>query len=93
MAEKGRGSGMLTSTIILGVLAAVLLIIGYYRGEAQHILGVKAGFTMLVEILPMLLFAFIVAGMVNQQAFSLVAQPEIETAEDLRGKAVAMSGQ
>ena len=50
---------MLTSTIILGVLAAVLLFIGYYRGEAQHIQGVKAGFTMLVEILPLLLFAFI----------------------------------
>ena len=65
MAEKGRGSGMLTSTIILGVLAVVLLFIGYYRGEGQHILGVKAGFTMLVEILPMLLFAFIVAGMVQ----------------------------
>ena len=56
---------MLTSTIILGVLAVVLLFIGYYRGEAQHIQGVKAGFTMLVEILPMLLFAFIVAGMVQ----------------------------
>jgi uncharacterized membrane protein YraQ (UPF0718 family) len=65
MAEKRRGSGMLTSTIILGVLAVVLLFIGYYRGEAQHVQGVKAGFTMLVEILPMLLFAFIVAGMVQ----------------------------
>ena len=65
MAEKRRGSGMLTSTIILGVLAAALLVLGYYRGEAQHIRGVKAGFTMLVEILPMLLFAFIVAGMVQ----------------------------
>jgi uncharacterized membrane protein YraQ (UPF0718 family) len=65
MARKRKGSGMLTSTIILGVLAAVLLFIGYYRGEAQHIQGVKAGLIMLVEILPLLLFAFIVAGMVQ----------------------------
>ncbi len=56
---------MLTSTIILGVLAGVLLLTGYYRGEGQHIQGVKAGFFMLVEILPLLLFAFIVAGMVQ----------------------------
>jgi len=33
----------------------------------------------------------IVAGLINQQAFSLVARPEIETAEDLKGKVVAMS--
>jgi uncharacterized membrane protein YraQ (UPF0718 family) len=56
---------MLTSTIILGVLALVLLVLGYYRGEGQHIQGVKAGFAMLVEILPLLIFAFIVAGMVQ----------------------------
>jgi uncharacterized membrane protein YraQ (UPF0718 family) len=56
---------MLISTIILGALAVVLLVIGYCRGEAQHIQGMKAGFTMLVEILPLLLFAFIVAGMVQ----------------------------
>ena len=56
---------MLTSTIILGVLALVLLLMGYFRGEGQHIQGMKAGLVMLVEILPLLLFAFIVAGMVQ----------------------------
>ena len=56
---------MWTSTIILGVLALVLLLMGYFRGEGQHIQGMKAGLVMLVEILPLLLFAFIVAGMVQ----------------------------
>jgi len=56
---------MLIPTIILGVLAIVLLSIGYYRGEGQHIQGVKSGFNMLVEIVPLLVFAFIVAGMVQ----------------------------
>ena len=56
---------MLVSTIILGVLALVLLLTGYFRGEGQHMQGMKAGFVMLVEILPLLLFAFIVAGMVQ----------------------------
>jgi uncharacterized membrane protein YraQ (UPF0718 family) len=65
MADKRRNSGMLIPTIILGVLAVVLLFIGYYRGEAQHIQGVKSALNMLVEILPLLAFAFIVAGMVQ----------------------------
>lgn len=56
---------MVISTIILAVLAGVLLFIGHSRGEAQHVEGLKSGFLMLVEILPMLLFAFIVAGMVQ----------------------------
>jgi len=56
---------MLIPTIILGVLAFVLMLVGYCRGEAQHVEGLKSGFVMLVEILPLLLFAFVVAGMVQ----------------------------
>lgn len=56
---------MLISTIVLGVFAGVLLFIGYYRGEGQHIEGVKAGLSMIVEIVPLLVFAFIVAGMIQ----------------------------
>jgi len=56
---------MLVSTIIFAVLAAVLLFIGYSRGEGQHIAGLKAGFSILLQILPMLILAFIVAGMVQ----------------------------
>ncbi|MDF1534900.1 MAG: permease [bacterium] len=56
---------MLAATVIFAVLAAILLAIGYYRGEGQHIAGLKAGFTILVQILPLLILAFIVAGMVQ----------------------------
>ncbi len=56
---------MLASTIIFAVLAVVLLFVGYYRGEGQHIAGLKAGFSILLQILPMLILAFIVAGMVQ----------------------------
>ncbi len=54
---------MLIPTIIMGVLAAILLLIGYYRGEGQHLTGMKSALNMTVEILPLLVFAFIVAGM------------------------------
>lgn len=56
---------MLIPTIILGVIAIVLLFIGYRNGQGQHILGIKSAFAMLVEMLPMLLFAFVIASMVQ----------------------------
>ncbi len=56
---------MLVPTIIMGALAIALLLIGYYRGQGQHIVGVKSALNMTVEILPLLVFAFIVAGMVQ----------------------------
>jgi len=56
---------MLIPTIIMGVLATILLFIGYYRGQGQHISGMKSAVSMILEILPLLVFAFIVAGMVQ----------------------------
>ncbi len=56
---------MLIPTIVMGVLAAILLFIGYYKGQGQHISGMKSALDMTVEILPLLVFAFIVAGMVQ----------------------------
>jgi len=56
---------MVIPTIVMGVLAIVLLLIGYYRGEGQHISGMKSALTMTVEILPLLVCAFIVAGMIR----------------------------
>ena len=54
---------MLIPTIIMGILAITLLVIGYKKGDNQHILGLKSSINMIVQILPLLIFAFIVAGM------------------------------
>jgi hypothetical protein len=56
---------MLVPTIIMGVLAVILFLIGYSRGEGQHIIGMRSALRMTVQILPLLIFAFIVAGMVQ----------------------------
>lgn len=56
---------MLVPTIIMGVLAATFLLIGYWKGEGEHFLGLKSAVRLIVEILPLLFFAFIVAGMVQ----------------------------
>jgi uncharacterized membrane protein YraQ (UPF0718 family) len=65
MDTKRRNSGMLIPTIVMGVLAGILLAIGYYKGQGEHISGLKSGLTMTIEILPLLILAFTVAGMVQ----------------------------
>ena len=55
---------MLIPTIIMGVIAVVLLIIGYQKGGGEHILGLKAAGNIFLQIIPLLIFAFIVAGMI-----------------------------
>ena len=57
---------MLIPTIIMGVIAVALLVLAYQKGGGEHILGLKAAGNLLIQILPLLIFAFIVAGMVQQ---------------------------
>jgi len=56
---------MLIPTIIMGVIAIVLLFIGYQKGGGEHILGLKSAGNILLQIAPLLIFAFIVAGMIQ----------------------------
>ena len=63
--KKGKGrADMLTATIVLGVIAAALLFIAWRNGEGQHITGLQAALKMTVQLLPLLIFAFIIAGLV-----------------------------
>jgi uncharacterized membrane protein YraQ (UPF0718 family) len=64
MAKKGR-TNMLIPTVIMAVLAVAAFYFGYTKGEGQHITGLKLSLKMTVEILPLLVFAFILAGMVQ----------------------------
>ena len=56
---------MLVPTLIMGVLATILIFIAYFRGEGGHIRGMRISLDMLIQILPLLIFAFIVAGMIQ----------------------------
>ena len=56
---------MLIATVIMGLLAIILVSIGYYRGGGEHVLGLKSAMNMTVQILPLVIFAFIVAGMIQ----------------------------
>jgi uncharacterized membrane protein YraQ (UPF0718 family) len=56
---------MLIATVIMGVLAIILVSIGYYKGGGEHVLGLKSAMSMTIQILPLVIFAFIVAGMIQ----------------------------
>ena len=53
---------MLIPTIIMGLLAIILVFLSYQKG--LHIQGLKAAGNMLLQIAPLLIFAFIVAGVI-----------------------------
>lgn len=61
---KGK-SNMLIPTIIMAVLAAVLFTISTVKGEGQNIAGLKIGYNLLIQVLPLLIFAFIIAGLIQ----------------------------
>ena len=56
---------MLIPTIIMGVIAIALLVIVYQRGGGEYILGLKLSGNLLLQVIPILIFAFIIAGMIQ----------------------------
>jgi uncharacterized membrane protein YraQ (UPF0718 family) len=56
---------MLIPAVIMGTIALILFAMGYFKGEGQHISGMKSALSMTIEIIPLLIFAFIIAGMVQ----------------------------
>jgi uncharacterized protein len=65
MLTKRRDSKMLLPTVIMGSLALILFLLGSVKGDNSQMAGMKIGMKMILEILPLLIFAFLVAGMVQ----------------------------
>ncbi|MBO8130648.1 MAG: permease [Candidatus Marinimicrobia bacterium] len=64
--EKRKGNNsMLTSIIIMALLSTILFLIAYFQGKGNHIVGLKIAFRMTLDVLPLLIFAFILAGMIR----------------------------
>jgi len=61
--KKRRDFKMLFPTITMGLIAGILIVIGYLKGEGQHIIGLRTAGNMTIQILPLLVCAFTVAGM------------------------------
>jgi uncharacterized protein len=62
---KKNMAGMLIPTIILGVIAVVMVVMGWRMEGGQHVAGLTAAWRMTLQVAPLLIFAFIIAGMVQ----------------------------
>ncbi|MES0278261.1 MAG: permease [Dehalococcoidales bacterium] len=58
-------SDILVPTLLMGVIALVLFIIAYRRGDGAHIAGLKIASRILLQITPLLIFAIAVAGLIQ----------------------------
>jgi uncharacterized membrane protein YraQ (UPF0718 family) len=56
---------MNAATIVMVIIAVALLVVAYFMGNNLHILGLKKSVEMVVQIFPLLIAAFIIAGMVQ----------------------------
>jgi len=56
---------MNTTNILLAVVALILLIVAYSQGKSVCLTGLKTGGRMFINILPLLVSAFIIAGLVQ----------------------------
>ncbi|HDQ44248.1 MAG TPA: permease [bacterium] len=56
---------MIIPILVMGFLAVFLVVLGYLGGQDAHRTGLNAAFRMTVQVLPLLFFAFVVAGMVQ----------------------------
>jgi uncharacterized protein len=61
--RNGRLHRMLIPTTVMGVIAIILLYIGYQKGGGEHFAGLKITGNLLLEITPLLIFSFTIAGM------------------------------
>jgi uncharacterized membrane protein YraQ (UPF0718 family) len=56
---------MLIPTLVMAVIAIGLLIFAVLKGEGEHISGLEVAGDILLSIAPLLVFAFIVAGLMQ----------------------------
>ncbi|MDY7040579.1 MAG: permease [Chloroflexota bacterium] len=82
---KGRRSGMLVPTIIMGALALILLLVGLYRGQGQHVAGMKSALDMTIDTMPLLICSFIVAGMAQVLIPPEIISEWVGTESGIRG--------
>lgn len=78
-------SELIIPTIIMGATATVLLIIAYRRGNNEHIVGLKSAGNILIQISPLLIFAFIIAGLIQSIIPSEMISQWVGTESGLKG--------
>jgi len=76
---------MLVPTVVMGGLAAALLLVGYFRGQGEHVAGSRTALQLSVQVLPLLIFAFLTAGMIQALVPKELISSWIGAGSGLRG--------
>jgi uncharacterized membrane protein YraQ (UPF0718 family) len=63
--KKSGGKGMNVNNILLAVIAFILLIVAYLQDKGVCLSGLRIGGKMFIDVLPLLVAAFIIAGLVQ----------------------------
>jgi uncharacterized membrane protein YraQ (UPF0718 family) len=61
--KKIMNSNIFWPTVVMFVIALVLFIIASLQGEGKNVAGLKSAWNMTLQIIPLLIFAFIIAGL------------------------------
>jgi uncharacterized membrane protein YraQ (UPF0718 family) len=85
-----KGSQMLIPTLIMAVIAIILIIVGFNREGNIYLIGLKSAWQMTYQVLPLLIFAFIVAGMIQVLLPQDLLNKWVGTESGLRGIVIGM---
>lgn len=83
--SQSKGKPMLMPTLLMGAIAVVLTLLAVYKDDVSHMAGFEATWSMIISILPMLLFAFLVAGMLQVLIPQSLVQTWLGDESGLRG--------
>jgi len=76
---------MIIPTAVMALLAFILMVIAYHRGQGEHWTGLKSAWQMTIQVLPLLLLAFVVAGMIQAMLPKEVVSRWIGSESGFRG--------
>ena len=85
MVIKRGYRNMIIPTVVMAVIALILILVGYFKGQGEHIEGLKSALNMTFLILPLLIFAFIMAGMIQTLIPSEIISKWVGQESGMRG--------
>jgi len=65
MATRGGGANLWLPTAVMALLSLLALAFAYRRGDGSHLQGLHHALRLALQVLPLLVFAFLLAGMVQ----------------------------
>ncbi len=83
--KNRRVSNMLVPTLLMAGIAIILFVYAFNRSDGSHVIGLQAGWKMLLTTAPLLIFAFLVAGLVPAMLPPQIVQKWIGSESGFRG--------